>query len=327
LFRLGVSTTLAGTLFGSDLLGMPRASAQGGASTVAIVTHSGLRAAEGDDRRHIYGVMLDKALSALGTAGTRGALWQAFVPPGGGIGIKVNCLGGLGISTDPQFAYAIAEGLIAGGADPTSIIVFDREDAHLENAGYPIVSDGKTIRVYGSNNPVAGYEDRVTRFGDAGDRLSRILTEQVKSVVNAPILKDHGIAGITCALKNHFGVIQNPNKFHANRCEPYVSDLNTLRVIRRTQRICVADCREVLYEGGPGDNANYHYEANSIMVSTDPVALDTVGWQVIEGIRKEKGLQTLQDADRPPRHIAAAADLGLGVADVSSISVVNETIG
>lgn len=327
MFRAGVSTTLAGTIFGSDLFGVPRARAQAGA-TVVIVTHSGIRDAEGDSRRALYGRMLDAGLSALvGTGGHRAALWRALVTVDQSVGIKVNCLGGIGISTDPQLAYAIAEGLIAAGADPAKIIVFDREDRHLESGGYPVVTDGATIRVYGSDNPAGGYEANPTRFGDVSDRLSLILTKQIDEMINVPVLKDHGLAGITCALKNHFGCVRNPNKLHANGCDPFVADLASLRVIRRRQKLCVVDCRDVLYEGGPSDNPEAHYAGNSIMCATDPVALDAVAWQVIEGIRASNGLPTLEQAGRPPRHIATAARLGLGVADLSAIRVVTLEIG
>jgi hypothetical protein len=38
------------------------------------------------------------------------------------------------------------------------------------------------------------------------------------------------------------------------------------------------------------------------------VALDSVGWQLIERKRAEMGLKTLESEDRAPRYIATAAD-------------------
>jgi uncharacterized Fe-S center protein len=54
------------------------------------------------------------------------------------------------------------------------------------------------------------------------------------------------------------------------------------------------------------------------LASTDPVALDSVGWKVIEERRRERGLPTLAAEKRAPSWIDAAARLGLGVADPAS---------
>lgn len=319
--RAGLTTTLAGSIFGSDLFGIPQARA-GQAATVVMVRHSGLTAAEGDERRQVYGAMLDTGLAYLaGGPGTRADLWRRFAPVDQAIGLKVNCLAGLGMSTDPQLTYAVAEGIITAGAPPTNVVAFDRDDRDLQSAGYPIVTEGPTMRVYGSANPTAGYEEKLTRFGDSADRFSRIVTEQIGAIVNLPILKDHGLAGMTAALKNHFGCLQNPNKLHADLCAPYIVDLNKLRLFRRKQCLCVLDCRDVLYHGGPSDSPDHHYEANTIMLATDPVALDAAAWQMLEGMRQEKGLGTLESEGRPPTHIALAAQAELGVADLSAIQV------
>jgi hypothetical protein len=47
--------------------------------------------------------------------------------------------------------------------------------------------------------------------------------------------------------------------------------------------------------------------------------MDTVGWNVIEAERKQRGLKTLKEAGREPRYIRTAADLGLGVHDLNAI--------
>jgi hypothetical protein len=323
ILRAGLATTLAGTIYGSDLFGMPRALAQETAPVVVGVRHSGLTAAEEGERRALYGAMLDAALSNLaGIQDTRAGLWRRFVPVDKVIGLKVNCLAGRGMSTDLQLTYAVAEGLITAGCPPQNIIAFDRTDGDLASGGYPIVTDGPTMRVYGSANEVAGYEEKLTRFGEAGDRFSRILTEQIGALVNLPILKDHAMAGMTAALKNHFGCLQNPNKFHADFCDPFIAELNKLRLIRRKQCLTVIDCRDVLYHGGPSDQPDYHYEADTILAGTDAVALDAVAWQMLEGIRAEKGLGTLESEGRPPRHIATAAQYELGIADLARIRYV-----
>ncbi len=49
------------------------------------------------------------------------------------------------------------------------------------------------------------------------------------------------------------------------------------------------------------------------------MAVDAVGRQILEARRKEVGLPPLAAEGREPGHIAGAAKLGLGVADLGRI--------
>ena len=126
------------------------------------------------------------------------------------------------------------------------------------------------------------------------------------------------------ALKNMFGVIHNPNKFHPDGCNPYVADVNMLPEIRSRLRLTILDATSACYEGGPAFKPEFTWRPNSLMASEDPVALDTVGWQTIERKRAEKGLKTLEADKRAPHYIATAADAQhrLGTNDPQRIALV-----
>ncbi|MND03998.1 hypothetical protein D3C83_240700 [compost metagenome] len=47
--------------------------------------------------------------------------------------------------------------------------------------------------------------------------------------------------------------------------------------------------------------------------------MDTIGWKLIDEIRKEKGLKSLKDAKREPSYIRVAGELGLGIHDLDAI--------
>jgi uncharacterized protein (DUF362 family) len=127
-------------------------------------------------------------------------------------------------------------------------------------------------------------------------------------LINVPVLKDHDGAGVTIALKNMYGVIHNPNKYHPNGCNPYVADLNMLPQIKSRMRLTLCDATTVIYEGGPGYKPEHSWKCNALLVSQDPVALDSTGWQIIERKRAENGLKTLEAEGRAPHYIATAAD-------------------
>jgi uncharacterized protein (DUF362 family) len=154
--------------------------------------------------------------------------------------------------------------------------------------------------------------------------LSKILTQRSKVLINLPVLKDHDGAGVTIALKNMYGVIHNPNKYHPNGCNPYVADLNMLPEIRGRMRLTICDATTAMYEGGPGFKPEHSWNANTLLVSADPVALDHTGWRMIERKRAEKGLKTLAAEERAPSYIATAADAEhrLGANDPKKISLI-----
>lgn len=52
----------------------------------------------------------------------------------------------------------------------------------------------------------------------------------------------------------------------------------------------------------------FTWQMDSLMAATDMVALDQIGWTLIEEQRKNAGLESLKQAGREPSYIATAAD-------------------
>ena len=59
----------------------------------------------------------------------------------------------------------------------------------------------------------------------------------------------------------------------------------------------------------------------AVYVATDPVAMDTYGWKVIDDERKAHNLPSLKDSGREPSYIRAAGEFGLGVHDMNAIKL------
>jgi uncharacterized protein (DUF362 family) len=241
--------------------------------------------------------------------------------PGEVIGLKVNCLSGKGAATSLVLVEAICERLQQAGIPQKDIVIWDRLNSDLESAGYRVAAHKDRIRCIG--NDTAGYDTDLAVYGSAGSLLSKTLTHTCDAVINLPVLKDHGIVGVTMALKNLFGAIHNPNKYHTNAGDPYVADVNMFEPIRRKVRLTICDGLTAQYEGGPSYMPQWSWPYNGLMVARDPVALDYTGWQIIERKRAEKGMKPLRELHREPLYIATAADAGhrLGVNDPRRIEV------
>jgi uncharacterized protein (DUF362 family) len=316
--------TGAAVLRASGRMGLFAAAEQGAAlakSRVVIARDAMLRApgTTVDSRRMLS--LLDRAMQALFDRNNPVETWNKLVRPGETVGLKVNALGGRGFCSNP-LVEAICERLQEAGIKANDIVVWDRDSDELEHAGFHVSTSGNRVQCFGTDR--VDYEPELVTHGSVGSRLSKILTQRCNVLINVPVLKDHDGAGVTIALKNMYGVIHNPNKYHPNGCNPYIADLNMLPEIRTKIRLTICDATTASYEGGPGYKPEYTWKNNSLIVSQDPVALDYTGWQIIERKRAEKGLKTLEGDGRAPHYIATAADAQhrLGTNDPRRITVV-----
>jgi hypothetical protein len=64
----------------------------------------------------------------------------------------------------------------------------------------------------------------------------------------------------------------------------------------------------------------------AVYVSTDPVALDTLGAELVDKLRAEAKLPDLKSAGRDPSYIRAAGMLGLGMHERDWISLREVTL-
>jgi uncharacterized protein (DUF362 family) len=255
---------------------------------------------------------------AAGEASPVDALRRLFAPSDV-VGIKVNTLGGVGVSTRPEVALQLADWLRAAGVPGDRILIWDRTSRELRAAGYEI---GKKhgVRVQGTDED---WDRKLTEWGPSASRFARVMVDELTAVISVGRLKDHGLAGVTLSLKNWYGVVNNPNKLHSDSCAPYVPHLVAHPLVHDKLRLSVVDGSEGQCHGGPGQAPNWAWPYEGFLASTDPVALDAIGWRILDARRREVGLMPVADEDREPRYIAGAAGLGLGVDDPARIEVVD----
>lgn len=300
-------------------------------SRVVVVRDTRALDAEGRVNGEVVAAMLETAMRKVSGADSPADAWRTYVEPRDIVAIKVNCLGGASLCTHPALVDHIVDGMRRAGVEADRIIIYDRLTSELQECGFSIrmrgVRSGRAgPQCYGTD--AVGYDTEPTVVMSTGSCFSRIISQQCSAIVNAPILKDHDGAGITCALKNHFGSINNPNKLHTDHCDPHIADINCAPVLRNKQRITVCDALMVCYDGGPAYKPRTTAPYGAILVSTDPVALDAMGLRIIEDLRKEKGLEPISSQERAPTYIATAADADhrLGTDRLENIELVEASV-
>jgi len=295
-----------------------------GKSRVVVIRHESLAAeGQGPPPERVRD-LLDEAARALAGDAKAADAWTRWLKPSDCLGIKVNCLG---YPTRPAVGLAIAAAAGAAGLAPERMIIWDRTTDELRRAGYEPRGSGSGVRCFGTDalaqRGSGGYGPEILTSGAIGSLYSRIVADEVTALVSACILKDHNLAGLTCAMKNFYGAIHNPNKYHDNGCDPFIADACAHPLIRGRLRLVVCDALRPQYHGGPSHRPQWQWPYGGLIVSTDPVALDRVALEILARKRAAVGAKPLEAENRPVRYLASAQARGLCTADLAGIEVLS----
>jgi hypothetical protein len=138
------------------------------------------------------------------------------------VGIKVNCLAGRDMSPRVALVEALVDLIADSGVDRRRIIIFERSDRELQRAGFTIRQQGPPYRCVGTNND---YDRQPSSSGAIGSCFARMVSTTCTALVSFGVVKDHDLSGVSAGMKNWYGVIHNPNKYHDNGCDPYIADV------------------------------------------------------------------------------------------------------
>jgi uncharacterized protein (DUF362 family) len=266
-------------------------------------------------------LMLERAMLELTGEADLGKAFSRFVHKDDKVAIKLNGISGqtgATMATNKELVLPIIDGVIAAGVAPTSIVVFEQYTSFLSGTRISSknVPPGVTAVVHGTKDATMPEIQVV----GVPTRFARQLTDAT-AVINVALIKDHGICGYTGCIKNvTHGCIVNPSSFHQHNGSPQIAALYAQDIVKSRVRLHITDGFKVLYDGGPIDKLpDRRVPHEAVYASTDPVAMDVIGWGVVEKWRKDKGLPTLAKSGREPSYIRIASDLGLGIANLDQI--------
>ncbi|MBW2275894.1 MAG: DUF362 domain-containing protein [Deltaproteobacteria bacterium] len=265
--------------------------------------------------------MVDRAVTTLAGEDDLGRAWSKFVSKEDRVGIKINCLGGRFSSTMKEVVDPVVEGLRAAGVPDENIMIFDQYGGSMRGARYEWQDKPGKLRVL--NNDALGYLKDFHKVEGARSKLAKTLT-WTTAIINVPLLKDHDLAGVTCALKNMvFGCVEKPQIMHRD-IHIGLPHFYALEEIRGRVRLNIVDGSFCLYDGGPKHNPKAHVRHETVYATSDPVAADAIALEVIEAEREAHKMRSLDRVRRPATYLALAQELGLGIADRDRINL--ETI-
>ena len=326
---------------------VPRSSHAGGRGTKIVRAYHPDATTGWEVNQEPVDMMVHAAVRELTGIGHPGMAWKSLFPGitvNKRIGIKINLSCG-DVPTHPEVVNAIIDGLLMMDLDgeqlpENHIIVWDLDNAFFcAQTGYTANYGGEGVQYYGTDHPLCGHDLSLSFFIEhpndyiSEHHPSKIISQRTDYMINAAVIKDHSDAGVTFCLKNNYGSFDNINiwPMHVSgtygdghtRGEP---ELN--RVLRDElgdkTKLFLIDCTLGLYDGGPGYIPPYHtppnWVYNSVLIGTDPVALDRIGTIKINEERYKHGITTPLN----PSHVYTAAQdpYNLGTDDPDQIDLV-----
>ncbi len=299
--------------------------------------------------------MMHKGMLELTGAGNWAEAWRAFVEPGDVVGIKVNPVGQPNVISCAEVIHEIVDGLKAAGLKAKDVVVYDRYRLQFLSAGFDKMLPEGVRQSYAVDDyddiqlDIEGYDPEhyldmaLVRPGQDPSNpharrsyVAKFLSQEVNKLINLPVLKDHQSAGVTLALKNlSHGLVNNVSRSHSsgtlNACGTFIPAVVSLPMIRQKTVLHILDGIKGLYHGGPGiRKTEFVWEHKTMYFATDPVALDRVGWRVIDDKRVQVGMKSIAESKPDPHstflnrqveHIEIAGALGLGEWDEKKVDV------
>ncbi len=294
------------------------------ASLTPVVEATGKQVWENDQLNEAaVSDLLDQAMMKLTGRSSAKEAWRDIVLPDDVVGIKINPLAGPELSTHSIIVDKIVEGLYGAGVLRKQIVIWDRFEEHLLNAGYPINTDETDVRTIASDTEGIGYDDEVYYESEKDSiarrenestrsRYSRIVTEQVDVIINVPVLKHHAMAGVSGCLKNlAFGSVDNTRRFHGKPiyCNPAIGEILEHKVLKDKLTLNIVDGLLASFDRGPTYHAESTWQYGSLFISADPVILDVLVLQTVNQKREEMDLDSVS---KFANHINTASGLGIG---------------
>jgi len=301
-----------------------RSSALIGASAAVSLKFDGLQAALGSGKMAVEAApdmvavmggepveMLDKALEALGGI-------ENFVKNGQKIVIKPNIgwdrAPEMAGNTNPELIGALVKRCIAAGA--SKVTVFDHTcddwkkcyassgiEAAVKAAG-GVVLPANDQKYYNTEISLPlGVSLKSAKIHDA--------LAEADAWINVPVLKNHGGAKLSCAMKNYMGIVWDRRFFHSHDLQQCIADICTWE---KKPVLNIVDSYRMMFQNGPqGKSAADVQNVKTLIAAKDIIATDTAALQFFNQVKKLP-LEAVG-------HIAMGQSLKLGTTDLQGLNI------
>lgn len=255
-------------------------------------------------------VMLEKALQALGGIGN-------YVKKGQNIVIKPNIgwdrTPELAANTNPVLVKTLVKMCLDAGAKKVTVFdhtcdnwqkCYDKSGiAEAVKAAGGIIVPGNDEVYYKEVSIPSGINLKKAKIHEA--------LLEADAWINLPVLKNHGGAKMTIAMKNYMGIVWDRSFFHSNNLQQCIADICTWD---KKPVLNIVDAYRVMRQNGPQGKSDSDVSLlKTLIASSDIVAIDTAAVRFFNQVEK---------MDLPAvGHIGKGEALKLGTTDLDKLTI------
>lgn len=254
--------------------------------------------------------MFRKGIAELGGMGS-------FVKKGQRVVVKPNIgwdkIPELAANTNPELVGEIVRQCFAAGAK--EVVVFDHTCDNWQKC-YANSGIEKAAKAAGAKMMPA-HEESYYRTVALPKGIKLKSTQVHKAIldsdvwINVPVLKNHGGAKMSIAMKNHMGIVWDRGFFHANDLQQCIADVCTLD---KKPVLNVVDAYRLMKNNGPrGKSEADVVLSKGLFISQNIVAIDTAATSFFNQAR-DMPLDTV-------KHIGKGEEHKLGTTKLNSLEI------
>jgi uncharacterized protein (DUF362 family) len=253
--------------------------------------------------------MFDRGIRLIGGMGR-------FVKNGQTVVIKPN----MSWDLSPEYAANTSPGLVAAvvkhckDSGAKRVIIMDHAIEHWERSGKNSGVLTAALNAGAVHAPAEreGYYHRVSLNGR---RLKETMIHETllecDVLINVPVLKHHGGAGLTGSIKNLMGCVWNRQTYHSSGLNTCMADF----LHAKKPDLNIVDAYRVITRNGPrGGSLDVVAQMGSLLISPDIVAVDTAASMLLG--RKQGEVEPVR----------LAAEAGFGQMDLSKLNISRITL-
>ena len=248
-------------------------------------------------------LMMKTGIEALGG-------WAAFVKPGGRVTLKPNAGWASkpeqGANTHPALVEACVSACMAAGA---AAVVIPENSCSPSEKSFAMSGIGAAAKRTGAKLYALNEEEHYKLVDlPQGKSLKQLLVArdvlETDCLINMPVAKSHGGAGLTVSMKNWMGSVRDRGFWHRNNLHQCIADCSTLL----KPALIIVDATRIMVTNGPRGPGKLEI-TNQIILGTDPVAVDAYAATLFG-----------KDPFKVP-YIQIAHDMGIGCGDLAKVDL------
>jgi len=168
----------------------------------------------------------------------------------------------------------------------------------------------------------AGVKEENVGLDDHNVRTNPIFLKAT-ALINARPIRTHYLAGMSGCLKNYIMFGESQEFYHPDSCAALGSLFLLPQVKGKTRLNVLCALTPQFYGRGPHNfSRRYVWNYKGLIVGQDPVAVDTIGLQLIKAKRR-KELGPAQELPPVPKHIQLAdTRYGIGTSNLEQIELI-----